>query len=509
MRALIEKTNESLSSVIPITAIVLLLSISIAPLTPGALILFLFGAVLLVAGMGLFTLGVDMSMLPMGEGVGVELAKRKRMGIPLLVCFILGVVITIAEPDLQVLAHQIPSIPNMTLILAVALGVGVFLSLALIRIRRKIPLSRVLLVCYIIVFILAFCTPDTFLSVAFDSGGVTTGPITVPFIMALGIGMASMRNDKNSGSDSFGFVSLGSVGPIIAVMLLGIFYKPQGGNFSMAELGDIQTTRDAARVFLEALPAYAEEVLIAIVPIVVVFLIFQLITRRFQKHQLGKMAIGIVYAYVGLVMFLTGVNVGFMPSGQMIGSGLAGSAVPWILVLVGMVVGYFIVRAEPAVQILTRQVEGVSNGSVTQKAMMNALSIGVAISVGLAMLRILTGLPIMALMIPGYIVALGLTFLVPQLYTSIAFDSGGVASGPMTTTFLLPLATGACSAVGGNIMTDAFGIVAMVAMTPLITIQMMGYLGTRKERRLSAARSESTLSGIMYFDSDYEEEAAV
>lgn len=250
-----------------------------------------------------------------------------------------------------------------------------------------------LLVCYIIVFILAFCTPDTFLSVAFDSGGVTTGPITVPFIMALGIGMASMRNDKNSGSDSFGFVSLGSVGPIIAVMLLGIFYKPQGGNFSMAELGDIQTTRDAARVFLEALPAYAEEVLIAIVPIVVVFLIFQLITRRFQKHQLGKMAIGIVYAYVGLVMFLTGVNVGFMPSGQMIGSGLAGSAVPWILVLVGMVVGYFIVRAEPAVQILTRQVEDVSNGSVTQKAMMNALSIGVAISVGLAMLRILTGLP--------------------------------------------------------------------------------------------------------------------
>ena len=262
-------------------------------------------------------------------------------------------------------------------------------------------------------------------------------------------------------------------------------------------------------MFLEALPAYAEEVLIAIVPIVVVFLIFQLITRRFQKHQLGKMAIGTVYAYVGLVMFLTGVNVGFMPSGQMIGSGLAGSAVPWILVLVGMEVGDFIVRAEPAVQILTRQVEDVSNGSVTQKAMMNALSIGVAISVGLAMLRILTGLPIMALMIPGYIVALGLTFLVPQLYTSIAFDSGGVASGPMTTTFLLPLATGACSAVGGNIMTDAFGIVAMVAMTPLITIQMMGYLGTRKERRLSAARSESTLSGIMYFDSDYEEEAAV
>ena len=504
-----EKISEALSSVLPITVIVLLLSFTLAPMPIGTLLLFLLGAAMLIVGMGFFSLGADMAMMPIGEQMGRKLGGRWKLIAVAVICFLIGAMVTIAEPDLQVLARQVPAVPDAVIILAVAAGVGVFLVVSMLRTRFNLPLGPTLIALYTGVFLLSIFVPNAFLAVAFDSGGVTTGPITVPFIMALGIGMASMRNDKNSGSDSFGFVSLGSVGPIIAVMLLGIFYKPQGGNFSMAELGDIQTTRDAARVFLEALPAYAEEVLIAIVPIVVVFLIFQLITRRFQKHQLGKMAIGIVYAYVGLVMFLTGVNVGFMPSGQMIGSGLAGSAVPWILVLVGMVVGYFIVRAEPAVQILTRQVEDVSNGSVTQKAMMNALSIGVAISVGLAMLRILTGLPIMALMIPGYIVALGLTFLVPQLYTSIAFDSGGVASGPMTTTFLLPLATGACSAVGGNIMTDAFGIVAMVAMTPLITIQMMGYLGTRKERRLSAARSESTLSGIMYFDSDYEEEAAV
>ena len=510
LRALHEKINESLSSVLPITAIVLVLSISLSPLSPAALVLFLFGAVLLVAGMGLFTLGVDMSMLPMGEGVGVELAKIKHVIAPLLICFVLGIVVTIAEPDLQVLARQIPSIPNMTLILSVALGVGIALAVALIRIRRKIPLARVLLVCYAAVFILAFFTPDTFLAVAFDSGGVTTGPITVPFIMALGIGMASMRNDKNSGSDSFGFVSLGSVGPILAVMLLGVFYKPKESAYELASLGDIETTRQAAEQFLLALPVYAEEVIVALLPIVVVFLIFQLLTRRFRPHQLGKMAMGLVYAYVGLVMFLTGVNVGFMPAGQMIGAGVVGGPVPWLMILIGMVVGYFIVRAEPAVQILTKQVEDVSNGSVTQRAMMNALSIGVAISVGLAMLRILTGLPIMALLIPGYIVALGLTFLTPQLYTSIAFDSGGVASGPMTTTFLLPLAIGACSAAGGNIMTDAFGIVAMVAMTPLITIQLMGYLGARKER-LQAAKYESTLSGVLYYDDYYydtEEEAA-
>ena len=507
LSALKEKIMESLSSVLPITAIVLLLSISISPLTPAALLLFLFGAVLLVAGMGLFTLGVDMSMLPMGEGVGVEIAKMKKIGLPLLICFVLGVVITIAEPDLQVLAHQIQSIPNMMLILSVALGVGIALALALFRMRRKIRLSHVLLVCYAAVFILAFFTPENFLSLAFDSGGVTTGPITVPFIMALGIGMASMRNDKNSGSDSFGYVSLGSVGPIIAVMLLGVIRRPDSGTYTMASLDDIQSTRAAAQEFLIAFPAYAKEVLTALAPVVVVFLIFQALTRRFKPRQLGKMAVGLVYAYAGLVMFLTGVNVGFMPAGQMIGEKIAGGALPWLLVLVGMVVGYFIVRAEPAVQVLVRQVEDVSNGSISQKAMMNALSIGVAVSVGLAMLRVLTGLHILALLIPGYIIALGLTFLVPQLYTNIAFDSGGVASGPMTTTFLLPLAIGSCSAVGGDIMVSAFGIVAMVAMTPLITIQLMGYAAVLKQRRRPAAASPA-LSGILYYDDYYDTEEA-
>lgn len=506
MQALKEKINESLSSVLPITAIVLVLSITLAPLTPPALVLFLFGAVLLVAGMGLFTLGVDMSMLPMGEGVGVELAKIRNIVVPLVICFILGMVVTIAEPDLQVLAQQIPGIPNMVLILSVAVGVGAALVLAIVRMRRKIRLSWVLLALYAMVFILAFCTPDSFLAVAFDSGGVTTGPVTVPFIMALGIGMASMRNDKNSGSDSFGLVSLGSVGPILAVMLLGIFYKPDNSVYTPISIGEIPTTAAAAQAFFAELPAYAEEVAIAVAPILVMFVLFQLLTRRFHLHQLWRMAIGLVYTYVGLVMFLTGVNVGFMPAGQMIGDALAGGAIPWALVLVGMAVGYFIVRAEPAVQVLTRQVEDVSNGSITQGAMMNALSIGVAVSVGLAMLRILTGLSILWFMVPGYIAAMALTFLVPQVYTGIAFDSGGVASGPMTTTFLLPLAMGACSAVGGNLMTDAFGIVAMVAMMPLITIQMMGYFGVRKERRLEAAsRTLLSETGIVYYEYDEEE----
>ena len=481
-KLLLEKVYESIAAVLPITAIVLVLSISIAPLTPGTWTLFFFGALLLIFGMGLFTLGVDMSMIPMGEGIGVMMSKAKKYAIPLIICFVLGMVITIAEPDLTVLANQVPSIPNMVLILTVAVGVGLFLMLAQIRIRRQIPLSYLLVFFYGLIFILAFIIPKNFVPVSFDSGGVTTGPITVPFIMALGIGMASIRSDKNSSTDSFGLTALCSVGPILAVMILGICYKPEDAEYSPVSLLELDTTKEVAREFLRAFPHYAEEVAIAIVPIVVMFVIFQVISRRFHKHQIIRIVLGLIYTYIGLVMFLTGVNVGFMPAGQFIGQSLAGGNAPFLLIPIGALIGYYIVKAEPAVRVLTKQVEEITNGSISQKSMGTALSIGIAVSVGLAMLRILTGLNIMYFLVPGYAVSLIMTFFVPQIFTGIAFDSGGVASGPMTTTFLLPLAMGACEAAGGNILTDAFGIVAMVAMTPLLTIQLMGLYSKIKKK---------------------------
>ncbi|MGN0985241.1 MAG: DUF1538 domain-containing protein [Candidatus Enterenecus sp.] len=484
---LLEKIGESLAAVLPITAIVLVISVTIAPLTPGTLVLFLFGALLLVLGMGLFTLGVDMSMIPMGDGIGVQISKAKRIGLPLLVCFILGVVVTVAEPDLQVLADQLPSVDNMTLILAVAVGVGFFLVVAQVRMLLNIPLSYTLLFFYAIVFILSIFVPDSFIPAAFDSGGVTTGPITVPFIMALGIGMAAIRSDKNSSSDSFGLISLCSIGPILSVMILGIVTPDLDAAYTPVTIPEVATTRDAARVFVEEIPAYVAEVAMALLPIIILFALFQLIFRRFQRHQLGRILVGLVYTYVGLVLFLVGVNVGFMPAGATIGAGIATGGTQWLLVPIGALVGYFIVRAEPAVQVLARQVEEISNGSITQKAINHALSIGIALSVGLAMVRILTGISILWFLVPGYAVALGLTFFVPQMFTGVAFDSGGVASGPMTTTFLLPLAMGACEALGGNILTDAFGIVALVAMTPLLTIQLLGLYSKLKAR--SAAKA--------------------
>ena len=501
---LLEKIRESLSSVLPITAIVLLLSITIVPLTPGALVLFLFGSALLIVGVGVFTLGVDMSMTPMGSGIGVYMSRARHMTIPLIIAFVLGMLITVAEPDLTVLAQQVPAIPNQVLIFTVAAGVGAFLVIALLRTILHIPLSRLLVGSYLIVFVLAIVfVPNDFIPVSFDSGGVTTGPITVPFIMALGVGMASVRNDKNSTSDSFGLVALCSIGPILSVLILGVCFSPDSASYTPASLPDIATTRDAFREFVAATPHYAREVAVAMIPICAMFLLFQAFTRRFKRTQLLRIISGLIYTYVGLVMFLTGVNVGFMGAGQLIGATIAMSGHPFLLIPIGMLMGDFIVAAEPAVHVLVKQVEEVSMGSISQPAIRRGMSIGVAISIGIAMLRVVTGISILWFLIPGYAISLILTFFVPQLFTGVAFDAGGVASGPMTATFLLPFAMGACEALSGNLMTDAFGLVALVAMTPLVTIQLLGLAGrVRKRLADDALRAElaKVEDCVLYYD---------
>lgn len=478
-----EKIQEAFSSVLPITAIVLVLSIILVPMSLGTFVMFLMGAALLIVGMGLFSLGADMSMMPMGEGIGIQFTKAKKLWVVVIACFLLGFIITVAEPDLQVLAAQVSAIPSNVLIFTVAVGVGIFLVIALLRILFRVSLAKLLIIFYTIVFVLSIFVPDNFVPLAFDSGGVTTGPITVPFILALGTGLATLRSDKQSQDDSFGLVALSSIGPILAVMVLGILYNPQDATYEQAAIPAVETMQDVAREFAVQLPHYFKEVMTAIVPICAFFLAFQLVTRRFRKRQLARFGVGIVYTLLGLVLFLTGVNVGFIPVGSLLGSELAASPYKWILVPLGMLIGYFIVAAEPAVHVLNKQVEEVSSGAIPSSAMNLCLSIGVAISVGLSVVRVLTGISIYWLLIPGYLIALILTFFVPPIFTGIAFDSGGVASGPMATTFLLPFAMGACEAVGGNVLMDAFGIVAMVAMTPLIAVQLMGIVYKKRAEK--------------------------
>ena len=469
-----EKLREALTAVSPTIGIVLLLSFTIAPIPPSILLLFLFGAVMLIVGMMFFTLGAELAMTPVGERIGTRIAQSRKLGIVLLLCFVLGFVITISEPDLQVLAEQVPSVPNAVLIVAVAAGVGVFLMIAMLRMLFSKTLRMLLIIFYLLIFALAFFVPDDFISVAFDSGGVTTGPMTVPFIMALGVGFAAVRSDKHAEDDSFGLVALCSIGPILAVLLLGLIYHPENTAYTPSEIPVIRDSVELWKYFATGLPQYIEEIAISLLPIVAFFAVFQIISLKMKGRALLKVVIGILYTYVGLVLFLTGVNVGFMPAGNYLGETIAGLSYRWVLIPIGMVIGYFIVKAEPAVYVLKEQVEEITSGANSGEAMGLSLSLGVAASIGLAMIRVLTGISIFWFILPGYFIALCLSFFVPKIFTAIAFDSGGVASGPMTATFLLPFAMGACQAVGGNIVQDAFGVVAMVAMTPLITIQVMG-----------------------------------
>ena len=486
---LAEKIREALMSVLPVSGIVLLLLITIAQIDAPILLSFIIGAVMLIFGMALFTLGADIAMMPMGEYVGSRITKTKKLWMIILVSFFVGVMITVSEPDLTVLANQISSIPSLVLILAVALGVGVMLVVAMLRIIFNIRLKYLLLGFYAIVFVLAFLVPKSFLAISFDSGGVTTGPMTVPFIMSLGVGVASIRADEDA--DSFGLVALCSVGPIIAVMVLGLLNNVDTVAPTPYVIPALNDSREIFWSFFTQLPHYALEVTIAVAPIVIFFLIFRALTGGLGSKGLGKILVGVAYTFIGLSLFLTGVNVGFMPLGNLLGVNLANSALKWLIIPIGMVIGYFIVAAEPAVHVLTKQVEDETSGAIPGKVLSLALSLGVAISVGIAMLRVLTGIPILYVLVPGYAIALLLSFVVPDVFTSIAFDSGGVASGPMTATFLLPFAVGACSAVGGNIAEDAFGVVAMVAMTPLIAIQILGLVYKIKQSSAKAVQEVS------------------
>ena len=492
-----EKIRESLSAVLPITGIVLMLSIFVIPMELGSVVMFLTGALMLIVGMGFFQLGAEMAMTPLGEGVGVQISKMKKLLTVLLTGFLMGVIITVSEPDLQVLAGQVPSVPNMVLIMTVAVGVGLFLALAIVRIRYKISLSMLLIVCYLALILVSMFVPKEFLAVAFDSGGVTTGPMTVPFIMAMGVGLASVRSDKNAANDSFGLVALSSEGPIRAVLILGCFFKPTEAAYTLTDVATVVTTQDVARVFAQGLPLYAREVLLSLVPILWVFLIFQCLTHRYHGLQIKRIIVGFGYTYIGLVLFLCGANVGFAPVGAYLGKELAGLSLRWILVPIVALIGYYIVKAEPAIQVLNHQVEAVTNGAISVKMMNRCMQIGVAASVGLAMLRVLTGISIQWFVIPGYIIALVLSRLVPDIFIGIAFDSGGVSSGPMTSTFLLPLSIGVCEALGGNLMTDAFGVVALVALTPLIAIQLMGLV-----YKLKTAKRTQTVPAAIADDCD-------
>ena len=476
----IEKCKESVISVVPIVILVLLLHLTVAPLG-DALPRFLAGAVLFIIGLGLFLVGADIGVLPVGQKVGSTLTGKRNLALMLAVGFVVGFIITVAEPDVQVLAAQVtgvaPVIAPMALVCIIAAGVGFFVAVAMGRIIFQLPLKLLLFLCYTVVFLCALFTPDLFLGIGFDAGGATTGPMTVPFIMALGVGVAAVRGGSHAGDDSFGFVGLASVGPILAVLMLGLFASPAAPSASAAA---DEGSLGLAAHFLNLLPEVTHEVAMALGPLAVLFLLFRLFLIKLSRRQTLRMVMGLVYTFFGVILFFLGVKGGFMPAGDVLGALLSSPENRFLLIPVALVLGAVVVCAEPAVWILTEQVEQVSGGAIRRSLMLAALSAGVSLAVGIAMYRVISGTSLWFFLIPGYAAAVLLMRFCPKMFTAIAFDSGGVASGPMASTFILAFMLGVSKGVGGNPAVDAFGGIAMIAMTPLIAIQLLGIVFSRR-----------------------------
>ena len=475
-----EKAKEAVLSIVPVMILMLLISLFLG-FNLITIISILLSSVLLITGIMFFTFGADLSMMEMGKSISSGLLKSRKVILILLISLVVGVVITVAEPDLKVLAGQMTAIDSKVLIMSVGLGVGIFLSIAAARIIYQISLKKIIGVCYGLLLLMILISKNEMIPLAFDSGGVTTGPMSVPFILAMGIGFSSSIMNKKSKDDSFGLVALCSIGPILTVLILGLFMKDSlSYTYNISE--EVTTFSSLVSHYVyEVFPIF-KEVLISLLPILGVFVIFSLITRSVTNKQLKRIILGLPITLLGLTMFFIGVNVGYLPAAYMIGiSMFAKSKV--FLVLLGLIIGFVIVKAEPAVAVLTEQIEKLTEGSIKKSAMTNVIAIGVSLAVTISIIRVMSGFSINGILIGGYLLAIVLMFFSPDIFTMVAFDSGGAVTGPMTTSFLLPLVIGICYASGGNVLTDAFGLVALVAMSPLIMIQMLGVVYKIKSSR--------------------------
>lgn len=497
---IVAKFKETVTSVLPVMLIVFLLGFTVAPLGFSLMVRFFIGGILLILGLTIFLLGVDIGIQPIGEQTGSALVSKRNLTLLLSISFVIGFLVTVAEPDIQVFSDQIQSVFSAVnkniLVYIIACGVGLFIMFGLLRSILNWPLKIVILILYLFVFILAYLAPDSFRGIAFDSGGATTGPMTVPFILALGLGVSSVRsNSSNKDSESFGLTGITSIGPVIAVLCYGIFLSFSGDLDVMSVNQTAEESAYGLNIFIRYMPLVAKEAAFSILPLVILFAFFQAFLLHLPPARLARMVVGLIYSYIGLTVFLIGVKGGFMDAGSQLGMILgykatnSGFIYKVLLIATGLVLGAVVVCAEPAVWVLTEQVENLSGGTIKRKLMLAFLSSGAAVAIGLTMWRALIGFSIMKILIPGYALSLLLMIFCPKLFTAIAFDSGGVASGPITSTFVLSFALGASKAAGGSL--DAFGVIALVAMTPLIAIQVLGIIFAAKKRRNKIVTKEA------------------
>lgn len=494
-----EKFDDAIKSILPVSIIMVLIGL-ILKFSSTTIISILLSTILLIIGVTLFTYGADISMIEIGKFISSDLVKTKKPALIVIISLIVGIFITIAEPDLKVLAEQMTAIDSNTFTFCVGLGVGLFLSLAAIRILFQINLKLLLSIFYIVLLLMLFISSSDIIPVAFDSGGVTTGPISVPFILAMGLGFSSMRSRKKSKDDSFGLVALCSIGPILVVLAFNLLVKSDMTYvYNISE--EVTSLSVLLKNYIHELLPISKDVIISLLPIVVLFGIYNLITRKVPKKKLSKIILGLITTFIGITIFFLGVNVGYMPVAYLIGINMT-KKIKFLLIPMGIIIGFVIVKAEPAISVLTEQIEKITQGSMKKSVITNTIAIGVSCAVSISMIRVLTGISLNYFIIIGYLLALILMMFTPNLFTMIAFDSGGAVSGPLTTSFLLPLIVGICYQVGGNVLKDAFGLVALVALSPLITIQILGIIYNYKtNKKHKASKIDETIISYNWRDS--------
>ena len=480
--------KESFDTIYPIIFIVFFLNLFLKLSFPD-LMSFLISSILIIIGMTLFSFGVNISLIPLGKEIGQSVFKSKKMTIILIISFLLGLAVTIVEPDLIILSGQLSNIPNLIFIITVSIGVGIFLMISAYRIFRKYKFNTILIIFYSIILILLFFVPKEFIAISFDAAGATTGSISVPLIISFGLGLISTRNDLKANEDSFGMIGICSIGPIITVLIMGLFYELKS-NY----IFKINESTNLISLFKGAFLNYGSDILISIIPIIAVLIIYQIITKKYNKKELKKLSLGLFVILIGLTLFLVGANIGFLKIAYLIGNSLMLSEYSYLLLPISAILGFYIVQAEPSVKVLTEQIESITGGSIPKKIIMLCLSVGVSLAVLLSLTRVTTGISILWFIIPGYFISIILSFFIPNVFTSIAFDSGGASSGTMTASFLLPLAIGATTALGGNIISDAFGMVALVSLSPILTIQLLGLIyKIKKQRSISTLTIDETI----------------
>lgn len=475
--AFFNKLKEVLLSVLPVAIIALVLGVIYGAFVEVSLFQFVLSSLLLVIGLTFFLFGVDMAFLPIGNQLGARITAKKSVWLLLVSGLVLGILVTVAEPDVRVLANQVnhinKSVDSTMFVIAIALGVGVFMAISYIRALSGISMKIFMAAFIVLMVVVSLFLPEFFVSIGFDAGGATTGPLAVPFILALGMGVSSVHGNKEE--DSFGFTGIASIGPVLAVMIYSLFVNK--GNEAVI----IESETEG---ILEILLSVIKSVSSSLLPIAILTLISIFFILKLPRIKASKIIVGLFYSYFGIIMFLFAVESAFMPVARTLGGLIAGGN-PALLIVLGFVLGAVVVLAEPAIWVLTEEVEEKSEGRVKKNLMMCFMAVGVAVAVGLSMVRIITGIHILYFIIPIYALILILLPFVPPLFAGIAFDSGGVATGPMSSTFLLPLVSGASFVVATDPGSMAFGMIGLIAAMPILLIEILGVLyglKTKKEK---------------------------